>query len=177
MPFIFLLGGARSGKSATAIRLAIGAASPVAFIATAEAGDDEMAARIERHRHERPVEWRTVEAPLDLLAAVRSAATGDFIIVDCLTLWVSNLTATGAGADQIVSAAKQVAHELVGRHCVVISNEVGLGIVPVNELARAYRDVLGDVNSTFAKSADRALLMVAGKALELKGAHDLVRDD
>jgi adenosyl cobinamide kinase/adenosyl cobinamide phosphate guanylyltransferase len=175
MPFVFLLGGARSGKSATAKRLAIEAGGPVTFIATAEPMDDEMAARIQRHRDDRPADWRTVEAPIELQAAVASAPTGDFLIVDCLTLWVSNLLAAGSGAEQIIRAAEVVAQELVGRHCVVVSNEVGLGIVPVNELARAYRDVLGGVNSTFAESADRALLMVAGRTLELTTAEDLVR--
>ena len=175
MPFVFLLGGARSGKSAMAKRLAIESGAPVTFIATAEPIDDEMAARILRHRDERPPEWRTIEAPLDLPSAIRSAPHGDFLVVDCLTLWVSNLLEAGSDTDQIRSAADEVAHELVGRDCVVVTNEVGLGIVPVNQLARAYRDVLGAVNSTFAGSAERAVLMVAGRALALTSADDVMR--
>jgi adenosyl cobinamide kinase/adenosyl cobinamide phosphate guanylyltransferase len=177
MPLVLLLGGARSGKSATAQRFAAEAGNPVTFIATAEPLDDEMTARIRRHRDERPAQWRTIEAPIDLRSAVTSAPRTDFLIVDCLTLWVSNLLATGAAADQVVLEARAVANELAGRDCVVISNEVGLGIVPVNGLARAYRDLLGEVNSIFAESADRALLLVAGRALDLMKARDVVRGD
>jgi adenosyl cobinamide kinase/adenosyl cobinamide phosphate guanylyltransferase len=177
MPFVLLLGGARSGKSAMAKRLAVASGAPVTFIATAEPRDEEMAARIRRHREERMPEWRTVEAPLDLHAAVRSAPPADFLVVDCLTLWVSNLLEAGNDAAQISDAADELTHELISRECVVVSNEVGLGIVPMNELARAYRDVLGAVNSIFAASAERAVLMVAGRALELASADVVVRGD
>jgi adenosyl cobinamide kinase/adenosyl cobinamide phosphate guanylyltransferase len=177
MPFVLLLGGARSGKSAMAKRLAVESGAPVTFIATAEPRDEEMAARIRRHREERLPDWRTIEAPLDLHAAVRSAPPGDFLIVDCLTVWVSNLLEAGTDAAQVGSVAEQVTLELMGRDCAVVSNEVGLGIVPMNELARAYRDVLGAVNSMFAASAARAVLMVAGRALELASADIVVRGD
>lgn len=177
MPFVLLLGGARSGKSAMAKRLAVESGAPVTFIATAEPRDEEMAARIRRHREERLPEWRTIEVPLDLHAAVRSAPPGDYLVVDCLTLWVSNLLEAGTDAAQVISSAEQVTVELMGRDCVVVSNEVGLGIVPMNELARAYRDVLGAVNSIFAASAARAVLMVAGRALELARADIVVRRD
>jgi adenosyl cobinamide kinase/adenosyl cobinamide phosphate guanylyltransferase len=164
---ILLLGGARSGKSATAVRLAADAHLPVTFIATALAGDEEMADRIRRHQETRPTPWKTVEAPLDLLGAVQSAAAGDFLIIDCLTLWVSNLLGEGAHAADVDAAADLIVQELHGRRCVVVSNEVGLGIVPVNELARSFRDVLGSVNARFAAAADRALFMVAGRAIDL----------
>ncbi|HEX7265554.1 MAG TPA: bifunctional adenosylcobinamide kinase/adenosylcobinamide-phosphate guanylyltransferase [Candidatus Dormibacteraeota bacterium] len=167
MSLALLLGGARSGKSAMAVRLAGASGSPVTFIATAVAGDDEMALRIARHRESRPAEWTTVEAPLDLLEAVRSAAAGDFLVVDCLTLWVSNLLGQGADAAEIDAAAATVMQSLRGRDCVVVTNEVGLGIVPVNEMARGFRDTLGSVNALFAASADKAVLMVAGRALDL----------
>ena len=167
MAIILLLGGARSGKSATAVRLASDSGSPVTFIATAIAGDGEMAERIRRHREARPAAWRTVEAPLDLLEAVQAAAGGDFVVIDCLTLWVSNLLGQGATAIQIEAAADGIVEALEGRRCVVVTNEVGLGIVPVNELARQFRDVLGSVNARFAVSAERALLMVAGRPLDL----------
>jgi adenosyl cobinamide kinase/adenosyl cobinamide phosphate guanylyltransferase len=174
MSMTLLLGGARSGKSAMAVRLAETSGAPVTFIATALAGDDEMALRIERHQESRPAEWRTVEAPADLLGAVRSTGGGDFLVVDCLTLWVSNLLGQGAVAADIDAAAAAVVQSLRGRECVVVTNEVGLGIVPVNELARGFRDTLGSVNALFAASADRAVLMVAGRALDLSDVDQVI---
>jgi adenosyl cobinamide kinase/adenosyl cobinamide phosphate guanylyltransferase len=167
MSFVLLLGGARSGKSSTAVRLASDSGSAVTFIATATAGDGEMAERIARHREARPASWRTVEAPLDVLGALEATPDGDFLVIDCLTLWVSNLLGQGATPTQIDAAADRIVEALEGRRCVVVTNEVGLGIVPVNELARLFRDVLGSVNARFAASAERALLMVAGRAIEL----------
>ena len=167
MAMVLLLGGARSGKSALAARLAADSGAPVSFIATAVAGDAEMAERIRAHRDARPAAWRTVEAPVDLVGAVRSAAVGDFLVIDCLTLWVSNLLGEGASRAAIDAAADELVLALRGRDCVVVTNEVGLGIVPVNELARSFRDVLGSVNARLAESAERAVLMVAGRALDL----------
>jgi adenosyl cobinamide kinase/adenosyl cobinamide phosphate guanylyltransferase len=164
---ILLLGGARSGKSSTAVRLAAQAGLPVTFVATAEAGDAEMAQRIERHRTARPAGWTTVEAAIDLLAAVDSVPATDFLIVDCLTLWVSNLIGTGRSTEEVLAEADRVATALGRRRCVILSNEVGLGIVPANELARRYRDILGTVNAAFAAAASQTLLMVAGRALPL----------
>src|ERR1700674_4708895 len=109
MPFVLVLGGARSGKSAMAERLAIESGDPGIFIATGEPGDDEMAERIPRHRADRPAAWRTIEAPLDVLAAIKSTSRGDFLVVDCLTLWVANLLAKGRDAAEIVAAARDVA--------------------------------------------------------------------
>jgi adenosylcobinamide kinase / adenosylcobinamide-phosphate guanylyltransferase len=175
MAFVLLLGGARSGKSAMAVRLAADSRAPVTFIATAQAGDQEMDMRIRRHRETRQAEWRTAEAPIDVLGAVRAAAAGDFVVLDCLTLWVSNLIGQGASASDIESIANAIALELRGRDCVVVSNEVGLGIVPANELARSFRDILGAVNTSFAAAADRAVLMVAGRALDLTSLENLLR--
>lgn len=173
---ILLLGGARSGKSASAVRLAFQSALPVTFIATGEAGDDEMAERIARHRAQRPEAWATIEAPRELRAAVESVGADRFLIVDCLTLWVSNLLGVGRTAEQIVEEGRQVARSLSGRSAVAVSNEVGLGIVPTNELARRYRDVLGAVNAVFAAEASRSLLMVAGRALEMSSVDALLAD-
>lgn len=170
MAFVVLLGGARSGKSAMAARLAGESGAPVVFIATAEPRDGEMAVRIQRHRIDRPADWRTIEAPLDLVGAVRSTSPGDFLVVDCLTLWVSNLLEQGKDPEEIGVVAAEVAREMADRQGVVVSNEVGLGIVPANELARVFRDVLGAVNVTFASLAGRAVLMVAGLAVDLRGA-------
>lgn len=167
MGFVLLLGGARSGKSALAARLAVESGLPVTVIATATAGDEEMAERIRRHRASRPASWKTVEEPVDLLRAVRSVETGDFLVVDCLTLWVTNLLGAGRDEAEFDRLVEPVVRELSGRRGVVVSNEVGMGIVPVNELARSFRDVLGFVNTRFASGAERAVLMVAGRAVEL----------
>lgn len=174
MATVLLLGGARSGKSTMAARLAAASALPVTFIATAIAGDTEMTERIRLHRESRPVEWTTIEAPVDLLGAIRSAGGEDFLVVDCLTLWVSNLLGQGMGEPEIDAAADDIVLALTGRDCVVVSNEVGLGIVPANELARRFRDVLGSVNSRFAAWADRPILMVAGRAVDLAGLEGVV---
>jgi adenosyl cobinamide kinase/adenosyl cobinamide phosphate guanylyltransferase len=166
MGFVLLLGGARSGKSSLAVRLATDSGSPVTFVATGAAGDVEMADRIRAHREQRPATWTTVDAPIDLLAAI-TAAPDEFLVVDCLTLWVSNLLGEGVGADEVNLAAGRVADEMARRRGVVVSNEVGLGIVPANDLARVFRDLLGSVNARFAECAERALFMVAGRAIEL----------
>ena len=168
MGYVLLLGGARSGKSSLACRLAAESGLDVTCIATATAEDAEMAARIARHREDRPAAWTTVEEPLEVLSAVRGASSRDhFLVVDCLTLWVSNLLGAGRTPPEIAVLASDVARELASRRGVVVTNEVGLGIVPVSELGRTFRDVLGAVNATFAESAERSLLMVAGRVLEL----------
>jgi adenosyl cobinamide kinase/adenosyl cobinamide phosphate guanylyltransferase len=158
MPLTLLIGGARSGKSSLALRLAEG---EVVFIATAEAGDAEMAERIDAHRAERPASWQTVEAPIDLAGALRDAPPDACVIVDCLTLWVANTMDEERAREAAALAASRP-----GR-TIVVTNEVGLGIVPANDLARAYRDLLGRVNAIWAEAADRVLLVVAGRTLEL----------
>jgi adenosyl cobinamide kinase/adenosyl cobinamide phosphate guanylyltransferase len=170
MGFLLLLGGARSGKSALAVEIARRWGGPVTFVATAEAGDEEMAARIARHRSERPAGWRTLEEPTGLLDAVGAASPDDLLVVDCLTLWVSNLLLREA--PEIVATAAGVADALAHRAgpAVVVSNEVGMGIVPDNPVARAFRDTLGSVNTAFAERAGRAALLVAGRLLELTPA-------
>ena len=170
MGFVFVTGGARSGKSELAARLGRESGNAVTFIATATAGDAEMEERIRGHRSSRPEHWSTVDAPLALLPAIAGVSTDDFLIVDCLTLWVSNLLESGQSAGEIRALAEATADELARWRGVVVTNEVGLGIVPANELARTFRDVLGAVNSTFAARAERSLLMVAGRTLELKQA-------
>lgn len=167
MGFVFVTGGARSGKSELADRLGRESGMHVTFIATATAGDVEMEERIRNHRSARPSSWSTVEAPIDLLRAIAAAAADEFVIVDCLTLWVSNLIGDGCPADEVRAQALAAARELALRRGVVVTNEVGLGIVPANELARTFRDLLGAVNATFAAHAERALLMVAGRSIEL----------
>ena len=167
MGYTLVLGGARSGKSSLAYKLAAESGLTVTCIATATSDDAEMSERIERHRRERPAAWSTIEEPLDLLRAVAGVDADRFLVVDCLTLWVSNLLGASTPPDDIVRMSAQVAGELSRRRAVVVSNEVGLGIVPANELARTFRDVLGIVNARFAAHAERSLLLVAGRALEL----------
>jgi adenosyl cobinamide kinase/adenosyl cobinamide phosphate guanylyltransferase len=170
MALTLLLGGARSGKSALAVRAAGAWAGPVEVVVTAEARDAEMAARIERHRAQRPAGWRTVEAPVELAAALRDAAAGALVIVDCLTLWVSNLMELGVDEVEVERRAGQAAALAASRAAptLAISNEVGSGIVPALALARRYRDLLGQVNATWAAAAEQALLLVAGRALPLQ---------
>jgi adenosyl cobinamide kinase/adenosyl cobinamide phosphate guanylyltransferase len=176
MPLILLLGGARSGKSALAQEIAVRSGARVTLLATAEDADQEMAERIARHRARRPPAWTTIEEPVALLQAVGAAPEGDLLVVDCLTLWVSNLMGREEEDRAIVAAATDLAGALAKRRsgAVVVSNEVGLGIVPANALARRFRDTLGSVNSAFAALADRTALMVAGRLHELTPASDFV---
>ena len=167
MGFVLVLGGARSGKSAFANRLGLQSGRAVTFIATATAEDEEMMERIARHRAERPSSWTTVEAPLELRDAIAAGPADNFLIVDCLTLWVSNLLGAGRQPDDIRASCDAAAEEMAQRDGVVVTNEVGLGIVPANPLARTFRDILGRVNAAFAMHAERSLLMVAGRSLEL----------
>ena len=171
---ILLLGGARAGKSAAAERLAQ-AGRRVLFIATAEALDEEMRRRIAAHRARRPSAWDTLEAPLDPAAAAGPIlARYDTVVLDCLTLWVSNLLlrqADDSGAEAAILEATGALLELIERSAatwIVISNEVGLGVVPPSPLGRTYRDALGRVNQLVAARANRVYLMVAGLTLELK---------
>ncbi len=171
---VLVTGGARSGKSALAERLAR-AAGRVLFVATAEAGDEEMEARIEAHKAARPETWDTAEEPLHLVNVLaEKAASYDLVLIDCLTLWVSNLLLSKPDEpDQerriLGTAEKLLATYEAGRATwVVVSNEVGLGVVPPTELGRQYRDLLGRVNQLLARKADRVYLAVAGLSLELK---------
>ena len=170
MGLTFLVGGASSGKSSLALRLAAESGRAVVFVATSESRDEEMAARIERHRAERPPDWSTVEAPLDLAGTLAAAPEEACVVVDCLTLWTSNALEAGWSDEAVERAAGEVAGLAAARSAptVVVSNEVGLGVVPDTPLGRRYRDVHGRVNAVFAGAAERACLVVAGRALELE---------
>jgi adenosyl cobinamide kinase/adenosyl cobinamide phosphate guanylyltransferase len=172
MGLVFLLGGARSGKSALALRLAREHGGPVVFVATAEPRDEEMRERIRRHRAERPHDWQTVEEPVALGETIAGAPAAALVVVDCLTLWVSNLLGRGESGDEIERAARATAAAAArrGAPVVAVSNEVGLGIVPATPLGRVYRDVLGRTNAAFAAAAERSVLVVAGRVLELAPA-------
>ncbi len=179
MALVVLLGGARSGKSALAQRLASASDAAVTFIATAEPGDQEMADRIARHRAVRPASWTTVEEPLDLVGALAAAPVHACVIVDCLTLWIANAMGFGSSAEEIEEQAVSAASLAAARNAptIVVSNEVGMGVVPATELGRAFRDLQGRVNRRFCDVSDRAALVVAGQALELSstgGLEDLI---
>ncbi|NWG30200.1 MAG: bifunctional adenosylcobinamide kinase/adenosylcobinamide-phosphate guanylyltransferase [Rhodocyclaceae bacterium] len=163
-----VLGGARSGKSGYAAQRAEATRLPVVYLATAQALDEEMRERIAHHRAERPDAWRTVEEPLALAAALaREAAPGRCLLVDCLTLWLSNLLL--AGREEEIEALIAALPALPGA-LILVSNEVGWGIVPENALARRFRDEQGRLNQRIAQLADRVTLIAAGLPLVLKGA-------
>jgi adenosylcobinamide kinase/adenosylcobinamide-phosphate guanylyltransferase len=169
MALAVLLGGARSGKSALAVRRALAHEGPVCFVATATARDREMAERIARHRDERPADWQTVEEPLALAEAIRQAPSESLVIVDCLTLWVSNHFERGSSDAEIEREAERAARSAAGRNAPVIavSNELGLGIVPSDAQVRRFRDVHGRVNARWVAHAAEASLVIAGALLPL----------
>jgi adenosylcobinamide kinase/adenosylcobinamide-phosphate guanylyltransferase len=169
MSLTVILGGARSGKSRLAQDLVGGTKREVVFIATATPGDEEMAARIDHHRRERPSHWVTIEEPLDLSHTLVRVAPEATVIVDCLTLWLANVMAAGWETSAIVADATRAAATAVARagETIVVSNEVGMGVVPPSSLGRAFRDLAGRVNQIWVGAADRAGLVVAGRVLPL----------
>jgi adenosylcobinamide kinase / adenosylcobinamide-phosphate guanylyltransferase len=170
-----VLGGARSGKSRFAEDLLSDYPGRRVYLATAEAGDAEMAERIRLHRQRRGACWSTIEEPLELTRALEAAtADGAAVLVDCLTLWLSNLMA--AGREPTVETARLVAVlKGVGGPTVLVSNEVGLGIVPDNPLARQYRDHAGSLHQAVARAADRVYFIAAGLPLLLKNGRETGR--
>jgi adenosylcobinamide kinase / adenosylcobinamide-phosphate guanylyltransferase len=172
-----ILGGARSGKSDYAQRLAQQDKQPVLFVATATAGDQEMAHRIAVHRANRPANWQTLEAPLKVAAAIENALQLPWVLVDCITLLVSNILMT---CDEPIDEGlyhKKVDEEVealiscYANHSgnwVIVSNEVGLGLVPAYPMGRYYRDALGRANQKLANAADQVILMVAGISMIVK---------
>ncbi len=183
---MLILGGARSGKSTFAERLANTSGKPVAFIATATASDEDMRTRITHHRSSRPAEWTTIEEPLDLVSALQQAAPhADILLLDCITLWLSNWLARNGEVNldedptESVRLNKEALAEIerllttldtlaIDKTLLVVSNEVGLGIVPMYALSRAYRDILGRINQRLAQRAERVYLLIAGLAVDLK---------
>lgn len=165
----FILGGARSGKSAFAQRQAQASGLNVIYLATAQAFDAEMVERIARHRAERPEDWGLVEEPLALAASLRSHAAPDrCLLVDCLTLWLSNLLA--AGDDRLSAEISDLLETLptLPGHVLLVSNEVGQGIVPANPLARRFRDEAGWLHQAIARCCNRTTFVIAGLPLTLK---------
>jgi adenosylcobinamide kinase / adenosylcobinamide-phosphate guanylyltransferase len=172
-----LIGGARSGKSALALEIARKCGGPVTFIATGEPRDEEMTKRIAQHRAERDPAWTTLEAPIEVAEAISNTPEGGLIIVDCLTLWVSNLFDRGIEREGDARARDMSA--ALGRRAtpaLVITNEVGSGIVPDNAAARAYRDLLGSINSILAAEADHVLLVSAGRVISMHEPGEVIDD-
>ncbi len=171
-PVTLILGGARSGKSAHAERLLEAAAGDCLYLATAEAGDGEMAARIARHRARRGKRWRTLEEPLALAAALaRLDAPGQAILVDCLTLWLANLMARDLDPEAETEALLGCLASIQG-WVVLVANEVGLGIVPEHPLGRRFRDAQGLLNQAVASIASRVVFIAAGLPLVLKDCQE-----
>lgn len=181
MSVTLVLGGTRSGKSLHAERLAAASGKEVVYIATASAGDGEMADRIEHHRRQRPAHWITVEEPIELAAAIlRHASSSRFVLVDCLTLWLTNIMFSSAGdypkTGTVVlpqlfhgqrAALLQALRDLSG-NVVLVSNELGMGIVPMGAGTRAFVDEAGRLNQAIAAACDEVLFVAAGLPLTLK---------
>jgi adenosylcobinamide kinase / adenosylcobinamide-phosphate guanylyltransferase len=169
---IFITGGARSGKSSFALKEASGMPGRKAYVATAEALDEEMRKRIEGHRKQRGKEWETFEEPLAIAEVIRKIR-GEYgtVILDCLTLWLSNIMHANldieAEIERLISTLPS--HQI---SIFIVSNEVGMGIVPENEMARKFRDMAGTLNRRVAEVADEVYLVVAGITLKIKGTHD-----
>lgn len=187
---VLVLGGARSGKSTFAERLAIRSGRSVAYIATAMAIDEDMRDRIARHQAARPATWQTIEEPLQLAFAVeRATKLADVLILDCMTVWLSNWLFSQSDSEhmeddtisaQHYAAVLQEIDALLGRVAaldagktlIVVTNEVGLGIVPAYALGRVYRDILGLINQRIAAASSRVYLMVAGLGVDIKRLHE-----
>jgi adenosylcobinamide kinase/adenosylcobinamide-phosphate guanylyltransferase len=167
-----IIGGCRSGKSSHALNLAdalIGEKN--LFVATCAPQDEEMTARVKRHQIERGERWQTIEAPLDPVAALHDQGPGaDILVIDCLTLWISNLMMTELDDDQIIDNINRLCDSLMDTPCpvILVSNEVGAGIVPENALARRFRDLTGWCNQRVAKTCESVIWMMAGIALSIK---------
>lgn len=170
---VFVLGGCRSGKSRHALETAQKLfGEKKIFIATCVPHDDEMKQRVARHQKERSQDWKTVEAPLQLPDAItENSQTANGIVVDCLTLWISNLLMEFSAFNKVEMQIPRLTEALESSHCpvVLVSNEVGNGIVPENKLARQFRDLVGSVNQAVACSADKVIWSVAGIPVAIKG--------
>ena len=173
---ILIMGGVRSGKSAFAQSLAAKLGERVTFIATAEAGDEEMRARIEQHRQARPRHWQTIEMPTEVARAMQTARDSEAIVLDCLGLLVSNLLLQDEHAAAAEARVTREVEALLSTYkegtasLIIVTNEVGMGVVPAYELGRVYRDLLGRANTMLARAADKVYWMSAGLMMEIKAS-------
>ncbi|MFZ3072864.1 MAG: bifunctional adenosylcobinamide kinase/adenosylcobinamide-phosphate guanylyltransferase [Thermodesulfobacteriota bacterium] len=171
--FTFILGGARSGKSDFALRhaesLNLRGKTPV-FLATAKMLDIEMKKRIAEHKKKRPKRWKTIEEPVNIESEIKKAGEGTVILVDCLTLWLSNLLDAGMNDASILREAKKTAKAgaLAKADVIMVSNEVGMGLVPITEIGRRFRDLAGTVNRIMAEKADEVFYLAAGLPIKIK---------
>jgi adenosylcobinamide kinase/adenosylcobinamide-phosphate guanylyltransferase len=169
---IFILGGARSGKSSFALKLAQAISDKVLFVATAEAKDEEMAERIQKHRQSRPPNWQVLEASSLLGKRISQEKDFDVVIIDCLSLLVSNLLLEEERAEeritQEIEELKACIEGFKATTFIIVSNEVGMGLVPSNKLGRVYRDLLGWVNQAVANFSQEVYLIISGLYLRLK---------
>ena len=174
-----ILGGARSGKSSHAQKLAEDSRKSVTFLATAQAFDEEMSARIQKHRAERPSHWQTLEVPLEIAPHVKQIQS-EVVVLDCITLLISNLMMRFVKDDRVDEAPfiQSVQNEIEAllsairesnQHWIIVSNEVGLGLVPPYQMGRAYRDAIGGANQQLAREANSVLFMAAGIPMVIKG--------
>lgn len=173
--FIFILGGARSGKSSYAVNLAKSYSKRIVLIATSIPDDSEMKHRIKLHKKARPSSWRVVEEGINIDSVLRKVEPRcDAILIDCIGLFISNLIAVEANDEKIEKKIQQVIKQIKKRssEVIVVSNEVGMGIVPNNPLARRFRDLLGRANQILAQNADTVIMMHAGIATIIKGEKD-----
>lgn len=168
--FILVLGGAASGKSAFAESLCLKADGPRHYIATAQAFDDEMRDKITRHQARRDAGWTTIEAPLDLAPALASFGPKDVVLLDCVTLWLSNHLLAESALETEFDTLLQALAQCRAETLVLVSNEVGHGVVPDTALGRRFRAAQGQLNQLLAQAADRVALVTAGLPLLLKGA-------
>ena len=172
---IFLLGGVRSGKSRFAQELAEKLGHKILFIATGEALDKEMQARIDEHKKARPGHWRTLEVPTGIGQQLEEIGDADVVLIDCLTLLVANLLGDELNSRQAEEKVMDEIHLMLAgmdrldASFIIVSNEVGMGLVPENELGRIYRDILGKTNQLVARHADEVYFMVAGMPVKIKG--------
>jgi len=167
---IFITGGARSGKSQQATKLAKKIGDKVAFIATCAPLDAEMKERVKRHRCLRPKDWKTIEAPIDVASALKNLDRFDAVIIDCITLFLTNLMMENMSDEDILSEITNLVQAVKGANfaAVIVSNEVGLGIVPSSEMSRRFRDLAGFANQIIAQNADEVYLMVSGIPVKIK---------
>ncbi len=171
---ILVTGGARSGKSSFAQRIAQDGEGRKVFIATARAGDEEMKLRIENHRRERPDSWHTIEEPCRLVQALQSSrGSYEVVLIDCIGFWIANLLLADTDEGEILQEVSGVLAQCrtPGFRVIMVSNETGMGIVPDNRLSRLFRDVLGKTNQEIATAADEVFFLVAGIPMQIKGKH------
>lgn len=163
-------GGVRCGKSAFALDLARRRGGRRVYVATAEAGDAEMAARIERHARERGKEFRTVEVPIEVVEAIRAVEDADSVVLDCVTFWLSNLLLRGRGEEDILHEVERLSSVLREKpfHSILVTNEVGMGVVPESPMGRAFRDLCGRAHQALARESDEIYFGALGMMIRFK---------